>query len=606
LWVGWLFTAEAIWGLDIGDSGIKAVRLTHSKGQVFVDDFGRVDLDEKVKKSDGYLAAVSHALEKLTAKKDFAKTEVCISISTKNANSQFVTLESGLSAKAFQKEITAEAERQIPFPLEEVQWGIHRMGDSDEGVQVALFAARTEYINHLLDVTTKAGLDVRGIQIPGVALYNFVSEMMSIDEDLVILDFGEKSTGLLVMYDDQFWLRSLPLSGSHITTLLEKKFRITTAEANTLKNEMEKSPQLDKLFRVIEPKLKELVIEIKRSINFRRTQAKNLNPKKFIAWGGSSQLPGVSQYFAENLGLELCELNFGSMDFSRCDQAKQLQSQVASYGVAFGLALQGLGLGVSKLNLAPKDFVRQAILKTKRWSLLAANAALLLLSVVSMFEHQSVKAQLDEAEKGLSKTRSLLQKDISKFEDESQKLLPLKNDLDFLTKILKNNLASVAVYEAVRSTIDKVQGVFLTNISMDALSSEDYLRVNSADPQNTRRPIELRLDYVGDSARMNATFYEEILKHPYFAVPEGASAPIPSGLQKKYEWSYTPRVTLAQKDLFGKDPDISEKRKTKGWEFSLEGEKIVTPLKMNAQNLRIMINLDKVLPDILVEGENNG
>ena len=605
MWVGWLFTAEAIWGLDIGDSGIKAVRLSKSKGEIFVDDYGRVDLDEKVKKSDGYFAAVSHALERLTSKKDFSNTEVCISISTKNANSQFITLDSGLSAKAFRQEILAEAERQIPFPLDEVQWGIHKMGESEDGIQVALFAARTEHINLLLDVTAKAGLDVRAIQIPGVALYNFITEMKNIDEDLVVLDFGEKSTGLLVMYEDQFWLRSLPLSGAHITNLLEKKFRITTAEANTLKNEMEKSPQRDKLFRVIEPKLKELVIEIKRSINFRKTQAKNLNPKKFLAWGGSSQLPGVSEYFTENLGLESYALGFAGMDFSRCEQAKQLQEQVASYGVAFGLALQGIGLGASQLNLVPKAYVRQSILKAKRWTLLAANVAILIMAVVAMFEHKNVQQKLAQSKKSLETSRSELQREISKFEGEAQKIAPIQSDLDFYRKVMHGDLAAVALYQAVLSTIDKVDGVYLTAVAMDPLTSSELMgvvktEVNPSLPGNFGG-IKLKLDYVGASAKENATFYSEVMKHPFFAVKEGAIAPIPSGLQKKYEWSFTPAVELKNKDVLGSDAALAEKRLKKGWTFSLTGEKRTTDLKMNAQSLEVMVNMEALLPNLLAE-----
>ena len=610
MWVGWLFTAEAIWGLDIGDSGLKAVRLSKSKGDIFVEDYGRVDLDEKIKKSDGYFAAVSHALERLTSKKDFTKTEVCLSISTKNANSQFITLDSGLSSKAFRQEILAEAERQIPFPLDEVQWGIHKMGETEEGTHVALFAARTEHINLLLDVTAKAGLDVRGIQIPGVALYNFITEMKNLDEDVVVLDFGEKSTGLLVMYEDQFWLRSLPLSGTHITNLLEKKFRITTAEANTLKNEMEKSPQRDKLFRVIEPKLKELVIEIKRSINFRRTQAKNLNPKKFLAWGGSSQLPGVSQYFAENLGFEPFELDFAGMDFSKCEQAKQLQDQVASYGVAFGLALQGLGLGASSLNLAPKAYVRDSILKTKRWTLLAGNIALLLLSIVTMFSHKSIQEKLDRTEKILANSRSDLQRELSKFEQESQKIAPLQADIEFYKKVLGGDLAAVSLYEAILATIDKVDGVYLTSISMDTLTGRDLMGLSLTDTSptlsNTKVGLKVKLDYVGSSAKENANFYAEIMKHPYFSVKEGVAKPITSGLQKKYEWSYSPTVELKDKDVFGSDSAISEKRLKKGWVFNISGDKRTTDLKMNAQSLEVFVNIDALLPAVLVEKGSNG
>ena len=588
-----MFTAEAIWGLDIGDSSLKAVKLSLAKGEVFVDDYGKIELDEKIKKGDGYFAAVAKALDKLTSQKDFSKAQVCISISAKNANSQFITLEAGLSAKKFKEEVLEEAERQIPFPLDEVQWGIHKMEEGEDGVQVALFASRTEHVDNLLKVTSGAGLDVRGIQIPGVALYNFVSELTDVEDHLVLLDFGEKSTGLLLVYDEQFWLRSLPLSGTHITNLLEKKFRITTDEANTLKVEMEKSPQRDKLFRVIEPKLKELVIEIKRSINFRRTQAKELAPKQFLAWGGSSQLPGVADYFTENLGLKPCELNLDAFDFSNCDKAKVLKDNVASYGVAFGLALQGLGRGKSDVNLVPSAYLRQSILKTKRWPFLVANLSLLGLASLAMLSHDSVGEKLKGLEKQVGAVRTSLQREISKFEDESAKVQPLIEELDFVKSVLEGDMVMPKIYYGVMEVIKQVEGVYLTSLSVNPLTVDHLM--GSSDPSRGLPDLTLRLSYVGDSARANRNFSAKLLEHPLFKLNPDAERPLIEGLQRDFKWSYSPKVELSDKGTSFDGPEVLELRKDKGWVFEQSGEPIDTPIKMNVQAMVLKLSLDRFL-----------
>lgn len=586
-----MFTADAIWGLDIGDSSIKAVRLSSSKGDIFVDDYGKVELDEKTKKGDGYLAAVSKAIEKLTSKKDFSKTEVCISISAKNANSQFITLDSGLSKKQFNEEILDEAEKQIPFPLEEVEWGIHKMEEGEDDVQVALFAARSEHVNSLLEVTEAAGLDVRGIQVPGVALYNFVSELTDVEDHLVLLDFGEKSTGLLLVYDQQFWLRSLPLSGAHITNLLEKKFRITTSEANTLKMEMEKSPQRDKLFRVIEPKLKELVIEIKRSINFRRTQAKELAPKQFLAWGGSSMLPGVADYFTDKLGLKACELNLDAFDFSNCDNPKNLKGNIPSYGVAFGLAIQGLGGGVSELNLAPKAYVRQNILKTKRLSFLVVALALLAVSIVSMLSHEAVSLKLKALDKRVSAQKSQLQREISKFDAASKAESPKKAELDYYKKVLNGDLVMPKVYHAVMEVLSSVENVYLTSLSVSPLTVAHLMGGGDA-----LAPIELKLSYAGDSARSNRLFSTKLLEHPFFVIKDGDERPQISGLQKDFKWSFSPKVQVVDHPILPEDPEeLVALRESKGWTFESQGELVEEPIKMNVQTMVLKLDVSRFM-----------
>ena len=591
-----MFTADAIWGLDIGDSGLKAVKLSTSKGETFVEDFGRVELDEEVKKSEGYLAAVSKALEKLTDKKDFQKTEVCISISAKNANSQFISVESGLSPKKFAQEVREEAERQIPFPLDEVEWGIHKMAEGEDQVQVALFASRTEYIQKLLDVVDLAGLDVRGIQVPGVALYNFVTEILGDEEEhLVLLDFGEKSTGLVLMYDDQFWIRSLPLSGQHITQLLEKKFRITTQEAATLKREMGKSAQKEKLFRVIEPKLKELVIEIKRSINFRRTQSKTLAPKKFLAWGGCSQLPGVSSYFSKTLGLETSEFKMDSLDFSNCQQSKELLGSLPSYGVAFGLALQGLGRCNSKLNLIPKSYLQQEILKAKRWSFLAVNIALLVLVVITMFAHDAYEEKVKVSQQELNKARSEVQKEIDRFAREKNKIAPLLKEAEFKAKVQEGNEFAPLVYGAVLEVLDSSSGVYLTSLSLSPLAPAHFMN-EAVGKEEAPRSVTLSLAYVSDSATTNTGFTNALMAHPLFAIEEGQSMPLILGSLKGFEYYYSPKVELDGGDPFQGRAEVSELREEKGWKFDLDGEKRVNDFKMSVQSLELNIPISRFFP----------
>jgi type IV pilus assembly protein PilM len=598
-----LFTADSIWGLDIGDSGLKAVKLSNSKGETFVEDYGRVELDEEIKKSDGYLAAVEAALEKLTDKKDFQKTEVCISISAKNANSQFISLESGLSSKKFAQEVKEEAERQIPFPLDEVEWGIHKMAEGEDQVQVALFASRTEYIQKLLAVVDQAGLQVRGIQVPGVALYNFVTEVLGDGEDhLVLLDFGEKSTGLVLMYDDQFWIRSLPLSGQHITQLLEKKFRITTQEAATLKREMGKSAQKEKLFRVIEPKLKELVIEIKRSINFRRTQSKGLSPKKFLAWGGCSQLPGVSAYFSKTLGLEVSEFKMDSLDFSNCQQSKELIGSLPSYGVAFGLALQGLGRCRSNLNLIPKSYLQQEILKTKRWAFLAVNVALLILAIVTMFAHDAYEEKVKDSQKDLNQARSNVQREIDKFAREQNKIPPLVKEAEFKARVQEGGDYVVRVYGAVMEVLEKTPGVYLTEISLSPFVPDYYMHNPVVVPKGKAKPkdddiksVKLSLAYVSDSASTNSKFTNSLMAHPLFSIGEGLPMPRIKGSLKDFEYSYSPKVELEEGEPFKGDPQVAEIREEKEWVFDVDGIKRTTQLKKSVQSLDLQIPIERFL-----------
>jgi type IV pilus assembly protein PilM len=562
-----------------------------------------VGFDEKVKESQGYLAAVAKALGKLVDKKDFSKTEVCISISAKNANSQFITVDGELKGKALEKEIAEEAENQIPFPLEEVEWRYHLMGDGDEDeLQVALFAARSEHIQKLLGVMDDAGLDVRGVQTPGMALYNLISEIY--DEDLVVLDFGEKSTGLLVTCDEQFWMRSLPLSGSHITTLLERKFRLTNAEAKSLKNEMGNSSQREKLFRVIEPKLKELVIEIKRSINFRKTQMKDLDPKSFLALGGSSMLPGASDFFAQHLGYKMCEPSFGDLDFSNCEKSEGLKAEFPSYALAFGLAMQGLGLGKSKVNLAPVSHIKKQIIKEKKWSLLIANAALLLLAWVSAMANGSLQTDLQSGQDELKRTQRVINGEINKFKDHEGSIAPKVKELEQMERVMYGDTVVPRIYDQIESVLDRFDGVYVTSMSLSNLGPNSFspsgLTKKRATPSgrggseaNSATVVELK--FVGNSAKENTTITNELTDLPIFKTVSGSKKPVITSVPKEFSWSFTPRVVIEGEDPFEDNAEVEKIRAEKGWVYSHQGERHDHKLAKNVQTLKLQVNLASLL-----------
>ena len=593
-----MFTAKSVWGIDIGDSCIKAVRLSAGDESITVEDFDYVEFDAEVKKKEGYLGVLADAVEALVARKEFDKTEVCISISAKRVNNSFIPLESELKPKEFKEEVKAEAEKQIPFSLDEVEWGYHQFPDKDDQSHIGLFAVRSEHISEILDIVDNAGLKVRGVQVPGVALYNFVTAIADVEEHMVVLDVGEKTTDLLMIYDDAFWLRSLPLSGSHITELLEKKFRITTKEANTLKHEMEKSNQKEKLFRVIEPKLKELVGEIKRSLNFRKTQVKDLNPTKFVAFGGSSQLPGAASYFATKLKLEEFKIDFGALDFDECEGSEQVTKNIASYGVAFGLAIQGIGPTKAQLNLIPKKYLLEKLLKSKRLTAIVANIAFFLMVLFLYISGSSTTTALDSSLSNVKDAQKKMNDNIGNYEDKVNKLAPMKADVEYYLRLQKGNKYIGRIYNELCELVNKTQNVYLVDITIRELSNGhlmenvDTVKYNNNE-QDPKKPelesVEVSLSYVGEDAKANRAFYDQLLSSPMFKSRKGEKVTILNAGGQDYVWEYQPKLTTTFIDPFIGNGEVAAMRRELEWELK-ESKPIKTKYSMDKQVLRMSVN----------------
>lgn len=611
-----MFTSDLVWGIDIGDSCIKVVHVKREGRQLYVLDADYLELDVDLKAKDGGQVVLQQALDGLFSRLPIEKkAEVCISISARDVNNRYITLPAELKAKALELSIREEAERQIPFPLDEVEWGHYRLPDRDDQAQVAIFSVKRDKIENLLNMINLKRVKVRGVQVPGLALYNYLTRIADIDEHVVVLDFGEKSTDLLVVHDGGCWLRSMPLSGQHITELLEKKFRITTKEANVLKHEMERSPQRDKLFRVIEPKLKELVTEIKRSLNFRRTQVKTLKPTKFVAYGGSSQLAGVAEYFSKQLGLAELDLKpTGVLDFSRMSNPERVQNNIASFAVSLGLAFQALGEAKVELNLMPRRQILMQLLRDKRPLALAANLAFVVMVLILYFSGDSVTAKLQTVDNIVGQKTQQVQAVISEYQSKVSLLTPRLAEAEFVIKLLKGGDYSAKIYDVVAEILEQCEGVYLTEIKVNPIKPEEYTDEVPAvadetkpvrQPQRHKDPMDVdkilgvrkpitgitvSLAFAGESAQANEVFHGKLVAHPLFGDN------IPTTDQEEKGWSIN--LKLGIDDVFSINgqvrEDVQQLRKNLGWVFQNE-KKATRVYNVNAQTLVLPVNIGWLL-----------
>lgn len=625
-----MFTAGSIWGVDIGESSIKAVLLKKENETLHLLDFDHIELDKELKAKEGDLPVLREALENLFNRLHLSRSEVCLSISAKDVNSRFITLPGGLKQKDFNKTVIEEAEKQIPFPLEEVEWGFHRLPDKDDKAQIALFAVRREKIEEILSTINTNKVKVRGIQVPGLALYNYISWVADLKEHMIVLDFGEKTTDLLVVHDGGFWLRSMPISGQHITELLEKKFRITSAEACKLKHEMENSPQRDKLFRVIEPKLREMVTEIKRSINFRRTQVRDLKPTKFVAYGGSAKLAGVADYFSQQLGLEKLNLEETKvLDCSRCENSERFLSGIASYGVALGLAIQGLGEAESEVNLIPRKEVARQLLRQKRPFVAVANAALVLTMLLMYLAGSNVSKNLSAMSDRIKTEADAARTANTKFENQKNAMSPVKNEAEFIIRLSKGGDFVAHIYDTVCSILEQCPNVTLMEFKVGPIAADDYTGTREKgstgeakrggrsgmpppgmgppgmdlDPNvmfargaSANSGVVVSLAYVGPNAESNTVFHKKLTSHKLFSL-----IPLPMPVSNNTEVAIKSSSVIVSDDMIQKitEPELQEKIRTKRkelkWDEFQKEKGASIKYSMNVQKLDLPVNMDYFL-----------
>ncbi len=360
------------WGLDIGHSSIKAEKLSRVGETVTVLGYAI----EPIVSGDATdrEEAVVKALEQLATREEFGGLPVVASLSGRQIFYRSINIPV-INPKKVDRMVELEARQQIPGKFDEVEWSYH-LSPSPDGASndVALFAARKDLIAELVTRSRRVGINLVGVSVSSLALYNFVrfDQDFPNDETVIILDVGAENTDLVLYQGDTLWMRTLAISGNDITKAFMKKFRVSFEEAETLKRQIGESRQADKIFKVIEGCLNELVSEVQRSLGFYHSQNANAKLESVVISGNTFRLPSLPQFLADRLRKAIISLeDLEKITVGAGIDREHFLQDLQSLGVAMGCALQGCGLAKATVNLLPNTLRVERLLKEKRWAAVA-------------------------------------------------------------------------------------------------------------------------------------------------------------------------------------------------------------------------------------------
>ena len=195
------------------------------------------------------------------------------------------------------------------------------------------------------------------------------------DETTILLDIGAENTDLIIATQATFWTRTVPIGGNHFTEALVKSFKLSFSKAESLKRTADSSKYARQIFQAMRPIFADLVQELQRSIGFYSSTHRDTKVEKVVCFGNAAKLPGLQKYLQQNLGLTVeLPTSFNKVGGGATD----FKNQAFAFGVAYGLAVQGLDLGKVTSSLLPAEIAKQLVWRRKKPTFAAAAACILL------------------------------------------------------------------------------------------------------------------------------------------------------------------------------------------------------------------------------------
>jgi type IV pilus assembly protein PilM len=486
-----------VWGIDLGQCALKAIRVENVDGKVTATAFDYIEHPKILSQPDADPDQLTReALETFLSRNTLKGDTVVISVPGQSGLARFVKLPP-VEEKKIPDIVRFEAKQQIPFPLEEVVWDYQKLGSGQmtEGfaleTEIGLFAMKRDMVNRYLQHFKDVNVEVNMVQMAPLALCNYLSydlldkpkeESAGKDEEaagkkqcVVALDIGTDNSNLVITDGQKIiWQRPIPLGGNHFTRALTKDLKLTFAKAEHLKRNAVKSPDLRKILAALRPVLTDFVSEVQRSLGYFTNTHRDAHVKYLLALGNAFRLPGLPKFLQEKLQLEVRRLpKFERMEGESVTAAPQFTENVLSFAVAYGLALQGLKMGRLQTNLLPREIQTERMIRAKKpWAAAAAAALLLAMTWLTMgraVEYVTIK-------------NSEVEKNAGKADEAVKNHAARKNEFNDFDN--KKNESIKAIYKIGSGVQERMNWPALFQYVNDALPRPDGSKIAQKTSQN--------------------------------------------------------------------------------------------------------------------------
>ncbi|MBP7748274.1 MAG: pilus assembly protein PilM [Phycisphaerae bacterium] len=520
-------TGNAVWGIDVGQCALKAIKLRPAEGgKVECVAFDVIEHPKILSQPDADRdELISSALEKFASRNDWQGDRFVVGVPGQQTFARFCKMppiDLKKDAKKIHDLVRYEASQQIPFDIDDVVWDYQVFtSEGSPDVEVGIFAIRKDLIRKHLGYFAAVNIAPAGVQTVPAALYNFCQfdgQAAGEGGATVMIDVGAQNTDLIIVESNAAWTRNIPLGGNSFTEALVRAFKLSFAKAENLKRSAATSKYARQIFQAMRPVFADLVAEIQRSIGFYSSSHRDVELRKVLALGNAFRLPGLQKYLENNLTISggVAKLEkFTQLLPTATITAPQFTDNILSFAAAYGLALQGLGLAKIRASLLPTELARIAVWQKKRPYFVATAAALLIAAgipyVANALDQQTLNS---EAARQARATTDKIVREAKTFRDgfntaqtdTSQR----KKDID--------NLLKLQEYKTLLPQLLVLPSVALPPLNppelMQVTAAEELKKLIASDPTRFDRRTRgqfiiesLRIEYSPalDPAQLDAT-----------------------------------------------------------------------------------------------------
>jgi len=338
-------------GIDISSSNIKLLELTRVNGQYCLERYG-VELlpaQSVVEKSIKDVHKVSETIRRLVKRIGIQRKFSAIAVSGSSVITRVVQIGAEFTDDEIAEQIEVEADRYIPYPLEEVYYDFEVLGPfakNPNQIDVLLAAARIETLDSRVATISEAGLKATIVDVESLAMEKAFALVVQhlpskgVGSNIALVDIGATNTTLYVFRDlRSIYSRDQAFGGKHLTDEIQRRYGLSLEEAVAAQKygglPEDYTTEVLALF-------KETVIQqIGRALQIFFSSSEETEVHSLMLAGGVAMLPGLDTLVQEKLNIKTFVANpFSDMQVGPQINKNILMQEAPALMLACGLALR--------------------------------------------------------------------------------------------------------------------------------------------------------------------------------------------------------------------------------------------------------------------------
>ncbi|MDB5742302.1 MAG: type pilus assembly protein PilM [Polaromonas sp.] len=292
---------------------------------------------------------VAEVVRRLVKKSGTRTQNVAMALPSSAVISKKITLPGGLSDAELEIQVESEANKYIPFSLDEVSLDFCVLGPSATSsgdVEVLIAASRKEKVQDRQGLAEAAGLKPVVVDVESyasrLATARLIENMPNkgMDTMVALFEVGSLTTSMQVIRNDEIlYERDQAFGGAQLTQLIVRQYGFSLEEAETKKRSAELPEDYES--GVLRPFVESLAQEVSRALQFFFTSTPHNRVDYVLLAGGSSSLNGLTEEITRQTSFACLLANpFEGMEIGNGVKENRMRREASCYLTACGLALR--------------------------------------------------------------------------------------------------------------------------------------------------------------------------------------------------------------------------------------------------------------------------